>query len=156
MDSRADAVGRSKHLPLRYVYFRSVEGRFQLDWWTASAPFWGRSVRVGGGDLAQLKYGHLPFEREFGGFAYGGTTERHGAVVLTGREYAAPAWFVLLALAVGPAVRICGALKRRRARDRAARGACVSCGYDLRASPDRCPECGTIAVNAVKDRVVAQ
>jgi hypothetical protein len=132
----------SIYRPLRYINFRSVEGRFQLDFWSASAPFWGRSIELGGGDLAQLRYGHLPFSWEVGGFAYGGTVEQHGVIVVTGREFAGPAWFVVLALAGLPAVRLRGAVKRRRARKRAFRGLCPSCGYDLRATPDRCPECG--------------
>ena len=59
-----------------------------------------------------------------------------------------PHWAV--ALPVGAvAVGLTAAAARWRRRDRRlAAGLCPQCGYDLRASPDRCPECGSAAAPA--------
>lgn len=56
-----------------------------------------------------------------------------------------PHWFVGGVLAV-PAVTMIGVawLARRRWAVRRKRGLCAACGYDLRATPGRCPECGAV------------
>jgi hypothetical protein len=58
---------------------------------------------------------------------------------------AIPYWLILVALSVPLAIVTCSSACRRAiAGCRAHAGICPRCGYDLRATPDRCPECGRI------------
>ena len=56
---------------------------------------------------------------------------------------AVPHWFLVLIFSVPPAARwVLPWSRRRRRRWRQRCGLCLRCGYDLRASGGRCPECG--------------
>ncbi|HEY7088039.1 MAG TPA: hypothetical protein VH518_08120 [Tepidisphaeraceae bacterium] len=56
----------------------------------------------------------------------------------------APGWYLMAITGVLPALWLCLEVPRiLRRRRRARAGHCLVCGYDLRASPERCPECGT-------------
>ncbi len=56
-------------------------------------------------------------------------------------EAAIPYWFPGLLFAVPVLIRASGFWKKKHSHPT---GQCAACGYDLRATPDRCPECGTI------------
>jgi hypothetical protein len=58
-----------------------------------------------------------------------------------------PMWTLAMVCSVLPAWWTFMLLRRHRRHLRAKINLCPTCGYDLRASPERCPECGT-AVNA--------
>jgi hypothetical protein len=92
--------------------------------WTASM-YWGA-----GGRARRWGFG---FERH---------TYRAPSVNLATSRVAAvvPYWALSSPFAIVPALAV---LKLSRQRRRRAKNLCVTCGYDLRASRDRCPECGT-------------
>ena len=122
--------------------------------WVVEMPEFGRiDVRSDGARIASLTTnGYAPPRGRLGfsnftvpgpslvfGTPGGGGIARC-SVVSSG--FGVPLWFLLVLTAALPSVAVVWNLRQRR---RAARfGLCAACGYDLRASPDRCPECGTI------------
>jgi hypothetical protein len=78
------------------------------------------------------------------GFMYDRSRPNIPGAPLTMTVLAAPMWALMLVTALAPAAGVVRLLRRRRRRHR---GMCPSCGYDLRASPERCPECGEVVRN---------
>jgi hypothetical protein len=55
-----------------------------------------------------------------------------------------PFWFLALLMLILPSVSAVRFARRRRAHPP---GVCQNCGYDLRMTPDRCPECGVVPIS---------
>jgi hypothetical protein len=61
------------------------------------------------------------------------------------RDLTLPMWMLVIVFGIGPMVGLARRWRRRGP------GYCAACGYDIRATPQRCPECGTeVGVNAVR------
>lgn len=74
-------------------------------------------------------------------FDVAGFSVRRGGSPFNSTVFAAPLWGLTTVAGVLPIGWLILAARRSR---RSGRGMCRNCGYDLRATPDRCPECGTV------------
>jgi len=96
-----------------------------------TSPLDPSSVRFAGFACTTYGYTYWPYPKGFTG-PYVPTTVMNRVVMV-------PWYAVTLLAATLPAVWARRMIRRRR---RQSRGTCVACGYDLRATPGRCPECG--------------
>jgi hypothetical protein len=77
--------------------------------------------------------------RGWAGFSWHFESQTHPKQTRYERLVLLPYWFLTLLALPLPAARIISRLRKRRATV----GLCPRCGYDLRATPGRCPEYGT-------------
>jgi hypothetical protein len=79
------------------------------------------------------------------GFHWGRIILMTEAGIGPAKFFAVPQWFVIIACAIFPTLWCTRKVEAYRRRSRQVGGFCGKCGYDLRATPDLCPECRTAA-----------
>lgn len=151
-----------------FIYIRSGAGRFVVEYestWAKHIEAYQavlRNSREGlGGKRGWGKFSisvdksdpmfQLTFLRR-SGFIWEGTSSGSTAAGRKRMAYSIgfPYWVITLPLLIPPVVIFFVGIHRKRVRwERRRLGQCVDCGYDIRASPGRCPECGAVVTETV-------
>jgi hypothetical protein len=136
-----------------YYHVRSAPGHLVIemnisDWSQAPAEFYGLKyanesppTSVASSQLSGLSVGPrdiLSHGHWHGFWWFRWTSANRSAAIAAG---GVPLWSVVSLAAILPLAWLVAKV-RSRARHR--EGFCPSCGYDLRATPERCPECGRV------------
>jgi hypothetical protein len=128
--------------PRRYWHVTSVQGQVCFRYLTSGSDLWESRTEVVSGNLKRVKYNLGQFNWRLLGVGYSNRAVPSRSGPLSGQMVLVPHWLLALAAAVLPIMWFKGWRGRRLADHRATEGLCRKCGYDLRATPDRCPECG--------------
>ena len=128
-----------------FVRMTSSAGLAGVQWqrdWPAEIP-WSRDSRTGLTDWP----GDFPEEIRIIGLRIGRwpTYEMNGQLSTVHHQLIVPYWMLLVTAIALPAYRLAHWFARSRLV-----GMCPVCGYDLRATPDRCPECGHVPARGAK------
>ena len=118
-------------------YFASDGGELYLTAFRQDAPSSGAHGRFFMRDYARRELARGEESWRFAGFSYDYFPQMPQR---EWRTWGVPYWFLATLTMATPAAWIIR--RHRRCCERHARR-CPVCGYDLRATPDRCPECGT-------------
>jgi hypothetical protein len=140
---RSDAVRMASPRVVRYAVLYSGRGGIMVGVSPAPTRF-----AVGVHYMSETEPGRAgegpPVGVVFDAFGFGARAERPPYAVAAYTLWL-PHWFAALLLSVLPARLV---MARHARGDRERRGLCRACGYDLRHTPQRCPECGAVAAKA--------
>ena len=132
--------------PRRAINLCSFRGKFYFQNATASGDLWtaGKSWYSPAAASVGYHWAETRYRVELLGLATELYRNRFGDVRTSERIIVLPWWFIATLTATPPALAARRLRQRRRRTARVRAGLCGRCGYDLRASEERCPECGEL------------